>query len=189
MPARRQRAGLGLAVAHHAQRQQIRVVEHGAVGVQQRVTELTAFVDRARRLGRHVAGDSAGERELAKQSPQSLGVATDVRIDLAVGPVEVGAGHEARAAVTGSGDVDHVQIARLDRAVHVRVDEVQPGRRAPVPEQARLDVLGRERLAQQRVVEQVDLADRQVVRGPPPLIDQGELVGREGVARIRSLSS
>jgi hypothetical protein len=36
-----------------------------------------------------------------------------------------------------------------------------------MPEQARLDVLRPERLAEQRVVEEVDLADREVVRRPP----------------------
>jgi len=63
----------------------------------------------------------------------------------------------------------------------VGVEEVQAGRGAPVSEQARLDVLRAERLAQERVGEQVDLADRQVVRGPPPGVDPGELdVGRFG---------
>ena len=38
-------------------------------------------------------------------------------------------------------------------------------------------MVARERLAQQRVVEQVDLPDRQVVRGPPPLVDAGHGVG------------
>ena len=67
MPARGQRAGLGLAVADHAQHQQVRVVERGAVGVHQRVAELAALVDRPRRLGRDVAGDAAGEGELPEQ--------------------------------------------------------------------------------------------------------------------------
>ena len=60
----------------------------------------------------------------------------------------------------GPGDVDRVEVARPDRAVQVRVDEVEPGRRAEVAEQARLHVLRLQRLAQQRVVEQVDLARR-----------------------------
>ena len=60
------------------------------------------------------------------------------------------------------------------------VDEVQPGRGAPVAEQARLDVLERERLAQQRVVEQVDLADRQVVGRPPVGVQALQLVGVSG---------
>ena len=62
----------------------------------------------------------------------------------------------------------------LDDAIQVHVDEVQPGRRAPVPEQARLDVLERQRLAQQRIVEQVDLADREIVGRAPPGVDLRE---------------
>jgi len=45
-------------------------------------------------------------------------------------------------------------------------------------EKTRLDVFDLDRLFEQRVVEQVDLADRQVVRRAPPRIDQTELFGR-----------
>jgi hypothetical protein len=41
----------------------------------------------------------------------------------------------------------------------VHVDEVQAGRRPEVSEEARLDVVSDERPFQQRIVEQVDLAD------------------------------
>jgi hypothetical protein len=47
-----------------------------------------------------------------------------------------------------------------------------------VPEQARLDVLDRKRLAQERVVEQVDLTDGEVVGGTPPGVEEGEIVRR-----------
>ena len=67
VPARRQRTRLRLAVADHAAGQQVGIVEHGAVGVHERVAELAALVDRARRLGGDVAGDAAGERELPEQ--------------------------------------------------------------------------------------------------------------------------
>ena len=77
-----------------------------------------------------------------------------------------------------AGDVERVQVALADDPVQVGVEQVQPGRRAPVPEQSRLDVLGAQRLAQQRVVEQVDLADGQVVRGPPVRVDRLELARR-----------
>jgi hypothetical protein len=49
--------------------------------------------------------------------------------------------------------VQYVQVAFDDDPVHVRVEQVQTRRGAPVPEPARLDVLG----AQQRVVQQLDL--------------------------------
>ena len=57
-------------------------------------------------------------------------------------------------------DVDHVQVIPLDDPVEVDVEHVQARRRAPVTEQSRLDVLAAERPLQERVVEQVDLADR-----------------------------
>ncbi len=175
VPARRERPGLGLAVADDAADEQVRVVERRAVGVRQRVAELAALVDRPRRLGRDVARDPAGERELAEEPAHPGLVPADRRVELGVRALEVGVGDDPRAAVAGAGDVDRVEVARPDRAVHVRVDEVQPGHRAEVAEQARLHVLGPERLAQERVVEQVDLTDREVVGGAPVGVQQLQL--------------
>jgi hypothetical protein len=45
-----------------------------------------------------------------------------------------------------------------------------------MPEKARLGVLERERPAEERVVEQIDLADGKIVRGPPPGVHRPELV-------------
>ena len=70
-------------------------------------------------------------------------------------------------AVARARDVDHVQIVLLDDAVQMGVDEVQPRRRAPVAEQARLDVRQGERFLQQRIVVEIDLPDRQIVRRAP----------------------
>ena len=72
MPARRERPGLGLAVADDARDEQVGVVEGGAVGVRERVAELAALVDRAGRLGRDVARDPARERELAEELAQPV---------------------------------------------------------------------------------------------------------------------
>ena len=55
VPARRERSGLGLAVADHAGDEQVGVVERRAVRVRERVAELAALVDRAGRLRRDVA--------------------------------------------------------------------------------------------------------------------------------------
>ena len=60
-------------------------------------------------------------------------------------------------------------------AVEVGVDEVQARRRAPVAEQARLDVLGLQRLAEQRIVEQIDLADGEIVGRAPVAVYEFEL--------------
>ena len=104
-----------------------------------------------------------GRRELAEQPAQPGLVRGDLRVDLGVGALEVDVGDDRRAAVAGAGDVEDVVAGLADQPVEVGVDEVQAGRGAPVAEQARLDVLGPQRLAQQRVVLQVDLGDGQVV--------------------------
>jgi hypothetical protein len=73
--------------------------------------------------------------------------------------------------VAGAADVDDVEVALADDPVEVGVDEVQPRRGAPVAEEPGLDVLGTEWLHQQGVVEEVDLADREVVGRPPVGVD------------------
>ena len=123
-------------------------------------------------LGRHVARNPAGKGELGEEPLHALRVLRDSRIDLAIGPFEIGVGDQSRPAVTGAGDVDHVEIELLDHPIEMNVDEVEAGRRAPVAEKTRLDVFFLERLAQQRIVEQVDLADGQIVGGAPIGVDE-----------------
>src|SRR4029453_1016919 len=138
-----------------------------------------ALVDRARRLRRDVAGDAAREGELPEELSQPLLVEPAVRGELRVRPLEVGVGDDARSAVSRPRDVDRTEVAVADRAVQVRVDEVEPRRGAEVPEQPRLHVLRPERLAKQRVFEQVDLANGQVVRGAPVGVEQTKLLGSQ----------
>ena len=184
MPARSQRAGLGLAVADHAAGEQGGVVEHRAVGVQQRIAELAAFMDRARRFGCHMARNAARERELREEPLHAIGVLADGRVDLAVAALEIGVGDHARPAVPGAGNEDGVELAGRDGAVHVRIDEIQARGRAPVAQQPRLDVRKAQLLAQQRVVHQVDLAHGQVVGRAPPGVQQREVVALSHCSRI-----
>jgi hypothetical protein len=156
----------------------------------ERVAELTALVEGALRLRRDVAGNPTREGELPKQPPQPLLVAADMGVDLAVGALEIGVCNQAGPAVTRAGDEDHVEVARPNRSVEMGVEEIQPRRGAPVAKQSRLNVLGAQRLAQQRVVEQVDLAHGQVVGSAPPAIDQLELAhSQRAVGEARSIGS
>jgi hypothetical protein len=86
--------------------------------------------------------------------------------------------------MTGAGDVDHVEIVLVDHPIEVNVDEVQAGRRSPVPEEPGLDVLLCERLLEQRVVVEIDLTDRQVVGGAPVPIHQCPLFVGQGVCHL-----
>ncbi len=65
------------------------------------------------------------------------------------------------------GNVDHVQTVRTDGAVQMHIYKVLPGRCAPVAKQPGLDMFRLKGLPEQRVVEQINLADRQIIRGPP----------------------
>ncbi len=180
MPPGGERAGLRLTVADDAGDEQVGVVEGGAIGVGEGVTELAALVDGAGGLRGNVGGDAAGERELAEEGAHPVLVLGDVRVDLAVGALEIGVGHRGGAAVPGSDHVDGVEVPVADHPVHVGVDEVEPRGRPPVAEQAGLDVLRAQPLPQQGVVEQVDLTDREIVRRPPVGVDEGEIVVGEG---------
>ena len=171
VPGGGQRPRLRLAVADDAGDEQVGVVEGGAVRVRQGVAELAAFVHRARRLGRVVAWNAAGEGELGEESLQARFILGDLGIDLAVRAFEVRIGDEPGASVTRPGDIDHAQIARLDHTVEVRVDEIQPRRRAEVAEEPPLDVSGGEPFLQERIVVEVDLADREIIRGAPVGVD------------------
>ena len=162
-----------------ASHQQVGIVEGGPEGVDQRVAQLAALVDRAGRLGRGVAGNASREGELVEEGPHPGQILGHLRIDLAVGAFQVGVGHHPGTAVAGAADVDDVEVPGPDDPVEVGVDEVETGCRPPVTEQPGLDVLGRQRLAQQRVVQQVDLPDRQVVGRPPVGVDQLHLGRRK----------
>ncbi|GAB2980210.1 hypothetical protein GCM10027184_33570 [Saccharothrix stipae] len=148
----RRHGGVGDLVAVEVQDRQ----HHAVAG---RVEELVRVPARGRRPGlrRDVARDAAGEGELAEQRAQAVQVLADGRVDLAVGALQVGVRDEPGSAVAGTGDEEGVQVALPDRPVHVGVDQVEARGGAPVAEQARLDVLGSQRLAQQRVVQLVEV--------------------------------
>lgn len=55
-------------------------------------------------------------------------------------------------------------VAGLNDAVQVGIDEVQAGGRTPMSQEARLDVLGTQRLAQQRIIEQVVFSKSRLAR-------------------------
>ena len=85
--------------------------------------------------------------------------------------------HDAGTAMTRSNDIDHVQIVVLDQSVEVHIEEIKSRRRSPVTEQARLDVLQRQRCFEQRIVLQIDLPNRKIVRRAPIGVHLVEQIG------------
>ena len=80
---------------------QVGVVHHRAERVHEDVAELAALVDRAGRRHRDVARDAAGCGELAEQPPHARLVLGHLRVDLAVGALEIAGGDQRRTAVPG----------------------------------------------------------------------------------------
>ena len=179
LPCGRQGTGFRFTVADDAGDDQIGIVERGPEGMAERVAQFAAFVNRTRRRRRDMAGNPAGKRELLEQLFQPGFVLADVRINLTLGAFEVNVAHDRRAAVTGTGDVEHVQVILLDDPVQMHIDEVLARRRAPVSDHQRLHMRQFQRLAQQRIVVEINLSDGQVVGGAPVGVHLAQLVGTE----------
>ena len=179
LPGALQGSRLCLAVANHGGHEQVRVVEGRAEGMGEHIAELAALVDRARGGNAHMARHAAGRGELAEESTHALEVARDLRVDLRIRSLEVNVGHDGGTAVPGPRQIDRAGVGLLHQAVEMRVDETQARRRPPVPEEPRLDVLGTQRLPQQRIVLKIDLADRQVVGRPPVRVEALHLLFRD----------
>ena len=132
VPCGGQTGGLCLAVSHHAGGDEIGVVHDRAKGVGQGVAQLAPLIDGARSLRGHMGGDAAGEGELLEQALHALGVLTDIGVDLAVGAVQIVLGHHGAAAVTGTGQIDHIQVVFDNSPVQMGINEVLSGTGAPV---------------------------------------------------------
>ena len=178
LPGRGKRARLGLAVAHHGHGQQAGVIENRAIGVRKRVAQLAALVNGARGLGRKVARNATGVRELAEEPLQTGLVIGDVGTDLAVGAVEQRLRGTRRTAVTRPHKEHGVLPVIGDQAVNVPEQKVHARCGAPVAHQAVLNIGAAEvaRLARflvnpicthERIGAQVDLAYRKVVGAAP----------------------
>src|SRR4030042_927658 len=167
MPRRGQRPGFRLAVADDAGDYEIGIIEDRTERMAERIAQLTALVDRAGRLRRCVAWNSAGKRKLNKKLPKPGLVLADVGIYLAVSALKISVAYHGRAAVPGAGDVNHVEVVFFDDPVQVHVNEILPGRRAPVSQQHVLHICERQRSLQKRILVEIHLADRQIVSGAP----------------------
>src|SRR5580658_4446150 len=109
LPCGRQRTGFRFTVADDAGDNQAGIVEGGSEGMAQRVSQFTTFVNRPRRRRRNMTGNPAGKGELLEQLFQPGFVLADVWINLTVRAFEVSVAHQRWTAVTGTGNVEHIQ--------------------------------------------------------------------------------
>jgi hypothetical protein len=70
----------------------------------------------------------------------------------------------------------------LDHPIQVNIDERKTRARAPVSEKPILDMFRLQRLAEQRVVLQVDHAEAEIITSAPVCMDFAKRVGAERLA-------
>src|ERR1700689_44455 len=99
-----------------------------------------------------MTGNSVRPGELTKQPLQSIPIAFDRGIAFSVRSFEIGHRHDPRAAMSGTDDVHHVQVVLFDQPVEVDIEKVQSRRRAPMAEEARLNMFQSQRYFEQRIV-------------------------------------
>src|SRR3984885_9221365 len=112
---------------------------------------------------------------------QSVSAALNRRIPLGVRSFEVAVRNDARTAMAGTDDVDHVEIIVLDQPVEMDIEEIESRRRSPMAEQTWLDMFELERNFQQRIVLQIDLPDRKVIRRTPIGVHFPQQIWRQGI--------
>ena len=118
-------------------------------------------------LGGGLAGDPAGEGELPEQPLHTGGILADVGIDLAVRAVQIVLGHHGVSTVSGAGEIDHIQVIFDDGPVEMGINEVLARAGAPMPHDGALQMFLLQRLPQQGIVQQIELAGGQIVGGTP----------------------
>ena len=108
----------------------------------QRVAELAALVDRARHDRGDVAREAPGPGEVADQLREPRAVAGQLGVDVLEAAVDPQVREVGGRAVAGTGHQQDARLGLEDQPVEPGVDQVDAGHRAPVAEQAVLDVLG-----------------------------------------------
>jgi hypothetical protein len=78
--------------------------------------------------------------------------------------------------VAGPDNIDNVEIIACDDPIEMDTEHVEPRRGAPMPEQAWFDMLAAKRFFEERIVHQVNLADRQIIECSPISIHSLKLV-------------
>src|SRR6478609_1129365 len=179
VPGRCERTGLGLAVTYDTCDDELRVVEHRAIGMRHAVTEFAALVDRAGCLWRDVGADVARKGELLEELLHPLCVFALVGVDLGVGSLQIAGPEYTGRSVSRPCHEDHIEVVTPDQPVQMGPHERERRARTPVPEQALLDVINAQWLTQQRVVLQVDHAYCKVIAGTPPGVHASKLLAVE----------
>jgi len=104
---------------------------------------------------------------LLEQQRHARRILRDLRIQLRVSTFQPRVRDHSRSAMPWSAHVEHVEIVFYDHAIAMRVDEIQTGSGAPVPQKSGFYVLRTQRFPQQRIALEVDLSHRKIIGSAP----------------------
>jgi hypothetical protein len=116
---------------------------------------------------------------LLEELLHALLVLGNIWVDFAVGAFQPCIGDYSRTAVSRARHKNDIEVLLFDDPVKVHVSEVESRRRPPVAEQARFDVLALERPFQKGIVEEINLANGEIVGCAPIGINLAEQIQRE----------
>ena len=122
------------------------------------ISEFTALIDGTGSLRRTMAGHAAREAELFEHFCHAGFIFRDVRIEFAVGTIQIIIGDIEVSAVTRTGKKDQIQIITLDRSVQMDKNKILSRNGSPVSDDLLFDHIPGKRLPEKRVLEQVQLA-------------------------------
>src|ERR1043166_2206282 len=132
MPTCRKWPSFALAIANYAAGDQVRIVKDCAVGMDQGIAQLSAFMNRARCLWSGVTRDAARKRELLEELFQTFFILLNVWIEFCIGAFKVSVRHNPRPAVARPADINHIEVVFLDRPIAMDVDEIKTRSCPPV---------------------------------------------------------
>src|SRR5665213_798471 len=90
----------------------------------ERIAELSTFMNRSGRRGCDMAGNASGKGELLEQLFETRFVLRDIGVNFTPGAFQIDVAHDCRTAMSGTGDIEHVEIIFLDDPVEMHIDEV-----------------------------------------------------------------
>jgi len=140
VPTGREGTGFSFAVPNNTTDNQVRIIKSGAISVGQGIAKFPAFMNRSGGLGCHMTRNAIWPGKLPKQPMQSVSAALNRGIALGVRSFEVAVRNDARTAMAGTDDVDHVQIIVFDQPVEMDIEEIQSCCRPPMTKQTGLDM-------------------------------------------------
>src|SRR5262245_42954857 len=124
MPAGREWPRFALPIANHAASDQVGIIEDCAICMDQRIAQFSAFVNRAGSLGGGMTGYPARKCEVFEEASQAFFTLFNVRKEFCIGALQIGIGDHARPAVSGSTNINHIQVIFFNRSIAMNIDEV-----------------------------------------------------------------